>query len=69
MFAFMLHNNMQSLHPNKEEVRQKHQEACMDEQGAPGQPPTQKESLQRMDARTGSLGGTQRCCPSSLGLG
>ncbi|GAB0190611.1 mitochondrial enolase superfamily member 1 [Grus japonensis] len=30
------------MHPNKEEVRQKHQEAPMDEQGAPGQSQTKK---------------------------
>jgi len=34
------------MHPNKAEVRQKHQEACMDEQGAPGRSQTQKGSLQ-----------------------
>ncbi|GAB0175629.1 hypothetical protein GRJ2_000028100 [Grus japonensis] len=32
------------MHPNKEEVRQKHLEACLDEQGAPGQTQTQKEA-------------------------
>ncbi|GAB0206149.1 mitochondrial enolase superfamily member 1 [Grus japonensis] len=32
------------MHPNREEVRQKHQEAPMDEQGAPGQSQTKKEA-------------------------
>jgi len=31
------------MHPNKEEVRQKRQEACVDEQGAHGQTQAQKE--------------------------
>ncbi|GAB0178237.1 mitochondrial enolase superfamily member 1 [Grus japonensis] len=48
------------MHPNKEEVRQKHQEACVDEEGAPGQTQTQKERLQRLEARAGSLRGIQR---------
>jgi len=43
------------MHPNKQEVRQKKQEVCMDEQQAPGQSQTQKGSLQRVKARTGSL--------------
>jgi len=30
------------MHPHKEEVRQKCQEACMDEQGVPGQTQAQK---------------------------
>ncbi|GAB0180457.1 mitochondrial enolase superfamily member 1 [Grus japonensis] len=37
----------------------------MDEQGAPGQSQTRKESLQKVEARAGSLGGIQRNCPSS----
>jgi len=45
------------MHPNKEEVSQKHQVACMDEQGDPGKSQAQKGSLQRVEARTGSLGG------------
>jgi len=57
------------MHPNKEKVREKCQEACMDEQVAPGQTPAQKESLQRREARTGGLGGIQRNCPSSQGSG
>ncbi|GAB0208699.1 mitochondrial enolase superfamily member 1 [Grus japonensis] len=32
------------MHPSKEEVRQKCQEVCMDEQGAPGQSQTKKEA-------------------------
>ncbi|PKU47462.1 hypothetical protein llap_2202 [Limosa lapponica baueri] len=43
--------------PNKEKVSQKRQEACMNAQGTPGQTQTQKGSLQRVEARTGSLGG------------
>jgi len=53
------------MHPSKEEFREKRQKACMDEQRAPGQTETQKGSLQRVDARTGSLGGIQRNCLSS----
>jgi len=45
------------MHPNKE--------ACMHEQFAPGQTTTQKGSLQRLEAGTGSLGGIQRNCLSS----
>ncbi|GAB0187151.1 hypothetical protein GRJ2_001180400 [Grus japonensis] len=56
-----------AMYPNKEEVRQKHQEACMDEQGAPGQTQTQKGSLQRVEARAGSLGGIQRNCLGNQG--
>lgn len=40
--------------PQQREVRQKWQEACMDEWGAPGQTQTQKESLYRVEARTES---------------
>jgi len=58
-----------AMHPNKEEVRQKCQVASMDEQGAPGQSQTQEGSLQRVESRTGSLGGKQRNCPSSQGSG
>lgn len=35
-----------AMHPNKGDIRQEHQEACMDEQGAPGQPQTQNGSLE-----------------------
>ncbi|GAB0182661.1 hypothetical protein GRJ2_000731400 [Grus japonensis] len=48
------------MHPNKEKVRQNHPEACMDEQGAPGKTQRQKEILQRVEARAGSLGGIQK---------
>ncbi|PKU45851.1 a-kinase anchor protein 7 isoform gamma [Limosa lapponica baueri] len=51
------------VHPKKE-VRQERQEACMDEQGAPGQDQKQKGGLQRVEARTGRLGGIQRNCLS-----
>jgi len=37
----------------------------MDEQGAPRQTQTQKRSLQRVEARTGRLGGIHRNFPSS----
>jgi len=57
------------MHPNKEEVRQKHQEASMDEQGAPAQTEAQEGSQQRVEATTGSLGRTQRNCLSSQGSG
>ena len=56
-----------AMHPNKEEVRQKCQVASMDEQGVPGQTQAQKGSLQRVEARTGSLGRIQRNCPSRQG--
>ncbi|GAB0200487.1 hypothetical protein GRJ2_002514100 [Grus japonensis] len=39
----------------------------MDEQGAPGQSQTKKGSLQRVEARAGSLGRIQRNCLSSQG--
>ena len=65
----LLQAQEQRMHPNKEEVRQKCQDACMDKQGAPGQTQTQKGSLQRVEARTGSLGGIQRYCMSSQGSG
>lgn len=52
---------------NKEEIRQKHQEACIDEQNAPGQTQTQKGDLQAVEATTGSLGGMQRNYPSHEG--
>jgi len=39
----------------------------MDEQVAPGHTPAQKGSLQRVEARTASLGGIERNCPSSQG--
>ncbi|PKU40674.1 glycerol kinase [Limosa lapponica baueri] len=55
--------------PTKRKLGKKSQEACMDEQGASGQTQTQKGSLQRVEARTGSLGGIQRNCPSSHGSG
>jgi len=57
------------MHPSKKEVRQKCQEVCMDEQGAPGQTQAQKGSLQRVETRTGSLEGIQINCPSSQGSG
>lgn len=41
----------------------------MDEQEAPGQTQTQKRSLQRVEVRTGGLGGVQRHCLSSQGSG
>jgi len=50
---------------SKEEVRQKCQVACMDEQVAPGQNQAQKEGLKRVEARMGSLGQIQRYCSSS----
>ena len=52
------------MHPNKEEVRQKHQ-ACVDEQGPPGRSQTEKGSLQRVEARTDSLGEIQTNCSGS----
>lgn len=39
------------MNPNKEEVGQKHQEACMDEQVAPGQTQAVKGDLQWVEAR------------------
>jgi len=41
----------------------------MDEQGAPGQTQAQKGSLQRVEARMGSLGGIHRNSLSSQGSG
>lgn len=48
-----------AMHANKEELRHKHLEACMDEQGGPGQTQAEKEGLQEVEARTGSLGEIQ----------
>lgn len=50
--------------------------ACMDEQGAPGQNQTHKGTIQKVEARTGSLGERWACelmkfnrqCASSLNL-
>jgi len=53
------------MHPIKQEVRQKCQEACMGEQVAPAQAQAQKGSQQRVEARTGSLGRIQKNCLSS----
>jgi len=55
------------MHPEQDEVRQKCQEAYMDEKGASGQTQAEKGRLQRMEIRTGSLGGIQRNSPSSQG--
>ena len=52
------------MDPNKEEVRQKCQEACM-EKLAPGQTQSLNGSLQRVEVRTGNLGGIQTNCLSS----
>jgi len=57
------------MHPNEVVVKQKCQEACMGKQDAPGQTQAQKGSLQRLEARTGNLGGIQRNCLSSQGAG
>lgn len=40
----------------------------MGEQGVPGQTPAEKGGLQRLEARTGSVRGIQRHCPSRQGL-
>jgi len=61
--------NSGTTHANKEAVRQKHQEACMDEQAAAGQTPRQKGSLQGVEGRKDSLRGIQRNCSSSEGSG
>lgn len=45
-------SKLRSDYPNKDEVRQICQEACVDEQGSPGQTQTLKESLQRVKTRT-----------------
>jgi len=39
------------VHPHKEEVKHKCHEACVDEQGAPGQIQAQKGRLKRMEGR------------------
>jgi len=44
-----------AMDPSKEEVRRKCQEDCTDDQEAPGQTQAQKGTLQRVEARTGSL--------------
>ncbi|PKU31591.1 hypothetical protein llap_18106 [Limosa lapponica baueri] len=40
-----------AVHPNEQEVKQKRQEACVDEQGVPGQTQAQKGSMQKVEAR------------------
>jgi len=57
------------MHPNKEEVGQKCQEVCREEQEAPEQTQAQKRSLQRVEARIGSLQGIQKNCLSRQGSG
>lgn len=52
------------VHPKAKEVRQEQQKACVDEQRAPVQTQTQKESLRWVEAWRGNLGGIQRNCPS-----
>jgi len=52
------------MHTNKQEVRQKRQEAAWMNKELLDKLKHKKE---RVEARTGSLGGTQRCCPSSQG--
>lgn len=47
----------EAMQPNKEEIWQKHQEACMEEQGAPGQIQAETGGLQTVEARAGILGG------------
>jgi len=59
--------NSGEMHPDQEEVKQKHQEAYMDEQGAPGQTQAEKGGLQRIETRICSLRGIQRNHPSSQG--
>jgi len=41
----------------------------MNEEGAPGQSQAQKGSLQRVEARTDSLEGIEKNCPTSQGSG
>lgn len=48
---------------NPDKVRKNHQTTCTGEKDIPGEIQTQKESLQRVEARTGSLGEMQRNCP------
>lgn len=57
----------EAMRLNKEEVGEKHQEAYIDEQNAPGQTQTQKRDLQGVEATTGSLGGMLRNYPSNEG--
>jgi len=46
---------------------QKCQEVFADEQGGPGQTLTQEGSIQRMEARTGNLGGVHIYCLNMQG--
>ncbi|PKU41308.1 glycerol kinase [Limosa lapponica baueri] len=39
------------VYPKKEEIKQKSQEVCMDEQGAPGKTQKQKRGLQSLEPR------------------
>ncbi|GAB0208559.1 hypothetical protein GRJ2_003321600 [Grus japonensis] len=55
--------------PTKRKSSKNTKKPPMDEQGAPGQSQTKKGSLQRVEARAGSLGRIQRNYPSSQGSG
>lgn len=50
------------MYPNKKKLRQEHQEACVDEQGTPGQPQMQNGSV---EVGTSSVGGMHRNCLSN----
>lgn len=55
------------MHPNTKEVRQKYQKTFVDEEVAPGQTQSQKESLQKVTAWTGNLGGSTGALYKQLG--
>ena len=50
------------VHPSIQKVKQKWQDACMDEQGAPDWTQTSKGSTQEVAAWRGDLGGIQQRC-------
>ena len=45
------------VHPDKQEIKQRQQEACMDEHGAPDKTPTDKGRIQEVEAEPGDPGG------------
>lgn len=61
------HPSSEMMHPKEEEVRQKCQETCRCDRGAPGQVQTHKGSLQRVETGTRWPGRNQKNCPSSHG--
>jgi len=52
-----------AVHLTEQEVRQKHQDACTDDQGALGQTQTQKKKHTGVESRTDNLGENTEMLP------